>query len=717
MALLKVMGRKNLIWQVIALAVVPIFLAILTLLVSRGFAETEALRGDVIRSYESRSRLQRILSLHQDIETGQRGFALTSDRRFLEPYEAAGSALDRAFRGLSASELAGASAAADLSALRQASQRKRAFADDVVRLTQQGRADQARRLVGAGRGKGLMDEIRTVIARMDRHEQAQLAARTASVVEARDRLKSRSLSLQLMLVLLLALAAAIALRQARERNAALRRIEDLAARQEAIFDGAKDGMIVLNPSGGIESFNPAAARMFGYDDGDLQRRDVGILFDAAPDRGVVETFLKRLRARRGTASTEFQEFMGRRKDGAVFPAEVSISPVQLPDDVRFLAILRDISERKEVDRMKTEFVSTVSHELRTPLTSIAGSLGLVAGGAAGTVPPSVARLVEIARSNCARLIRLINDILDIEKIEAGRMTFDLRPLALAPLLAQAVEANKAYAAEQDATLFLGPVREDAVVLGDEDRLMQVLTNLLSNAAKFSPPGGAVRIAVTPNGTFWRVSITDEGPGIPEAFQSRIFTKFAQADSSDTRQKGGTGLGLSIVREIVARLGGSVQFETQAGQGTTFHVDLPPPVAARPAKVDEPLGRLDGKGLPLILHVDDDPDMLRVVAELFEGRGQVHSTPSMVEARASLRRYVFDAVILDIGMEDGNGLDLIPAVRENGDSAVIVFTAQETESPRLGEADAVLIKSRVALERLVEDVLRLARDGQATEGRM
>jgi PAS domain S-box-containing protein len=703
-------GRKYLTWQVVALAVVPLFLVVLSLLVSRGFDETEALRNEVVHSYETRAELRHILSTHQALETGQRGFILSSDPRFLEPSDAAGRELIRSFEQLEHTLFGRAGVRSELAALRQVSEQKQLFGARLVELTRNGDAAGARRLLISGTGKVLMNEIQAFIRRMDAKEQEQLAIRTADAEAARERLRDRLILLQLLLVTLLTLAGAIAFRHWRARAEASRQIEDLAARQEAIFHSAKDGMIVLNPSGSIESLNPAAERMFGYASGELHRRDVALLFDAAPERGLVESFLKRLVARQGRTPTNLEEFTGRCRDGGTFSAEVSISPVGLAEDVRFLAVLRDVSERKNVERMKTEFVSTVSHELRTPLTSIAGSLGLIAGGAAGGIPARAARLVEIAHSNCARLIRLINDILDIEKIEAGRMMFDIKPIPLAGLLDHAVEANKAYAGDPGAVVLVEPVPAKAAVLGDEDRLMQVMTNLLSNASKFSPHGGVVEVSTERRGGQWRISVADRGPGIPEDFQPRVFSKFAQADSSDTRQKGGTGLGLSIVREIVTRLGGAVSFETEMGRGTTFHVDLP---AAPPSKVEgkgEALGRLDDAGLPLILHVDDDPDMLRVVTSLFEGRAQVHSTPSVVEARASIRRYGFDAVILDIGMEDGNGLDLIPLIRKRGEGAVIVFTAQDVAPAALTEADSVLVKSKSTLDQLVADVLRLARGG-------
>lgn len=238
--------------------------------------------------------------------------------------------------------------------------------------------------------------------------------------------------------------------------------------------------------------------------------------------------------------------------------------------------------------------------------------------------------------------------------------------------------------------------------------MQVFTNLLSNAAKFSPRGGVVRLGVKPLDRRYRISVADDGPGISEEFRERIFGKFAQADSSDTRGKGGTGLGLSIVREIVERLGGAISFESAPGEGAVFHVDLPAVAADVDAgRTVQPLGRISEADLPLVLHVDDDPDMLRIVYSAFEGRAQIHSSPSVLEARAAIERYAFDAVILDIAMADGDGLELVPLIRRRQQAAIVVFTAQDADPARLQQVDMVLVKSRDSLDRLVEEVARLA----------
>jgi PAS domain S-box-containing protein len=317
------------------------------------------------------------------------------------------------------------------------------------------RPAEAAAMVASGRGKEVMDQIRAVVGSLDKSEAARLADYLASADDARRRAQRLALGLMVALAGLFLFAAFVALRTIAARRKTMEEAEDAAARYRAILDGAKDGIITLNPSGSIEATNNAAARMFGYFPGELERRDVGTLFEIAPDTGAVETFLKRLRLKGGHEG-RIEEFRARRRDGSLVSCEVALSPMKLVSGIYFVAIIRDITERKQVEQMKSEFVSTVSHELRTPLTSIAGSLGLIAGGAAGPIGDRVARLVNIALTNSKRLVRLINDILDIEKIESGQMRFEITRVPLAPFLEQAIAANQAYAAEQGAELELGP---------------------------------------------------------------------------------------------------------------------------------------------------------------------------------------------------------------------------------------------------------------------
>ena len=235
-------------------------------------------------------------------------------------------------------------------------------------------------------------------------------------------------------------------------------------------------------------------------------------------------------------------------------------------------------QQEEQSRVLTarmdEFVADVSHELRTPLTSIAGSLGLLAGGASGPLSEAATRLVSIANSNAQRLLRLINDILDIGKIESGNMTFDFAPVDLRASSQQAIDANRAFAEMHQAAIRLDMSSLACIVRADADRLTQILTNLLSNALKFSPAGSEVVVTVTRTEHMGCVLVRDHGPGIPEEFKLRIFEKFTQARASDSSQKGGSGLGLNIVAKIAEQHRGTVGFEGAPGGGTIFRVEIP-----------------------------------------------------------------------------------------------------------------------------------------------
>ncbi len=283
------------------------------------------------------------------------------------------------------------------------------------------------------------------------------------------------------------------------------------------------------------------------------------------------------------------EYRVRRPDGALryfrSQGDAAINPeIGL---VHMAGTVQDITEEKRVERMKAEFVSTVSHELRSPLTSIHGSLGLLAGGVAGALPPPARQLVLIAERSTERLIRLVNDILDTEKIESGKMAFDLKVMELRPLVERAVESMEGLAGACHVALRASAPDEPIVANVDADRFIQVMTNLISNAVKFSPPEAPVEIALarTADGGA-RIEVRDRGPGIPAEFQPRIFQRFSQADASSAGQKGGTGLGLNIAKAIVDHLGGTIGYTTNPGEGTTFFVELPaaPQAAGAPVAV-------------------------------------------------------------------------------------------------------------------------------------
>lgn len=245
---------------------------------------------------------------------------------------------------------------------------------------------------------------------------------------------------------------------------------------------------------------------------------------------------------------------------------------------RLLVVAVDITERREMERMKTEFISTVSHELRTPLTAIRGALRMLTTGLGGTLSEDARSLVSVADTNSERLVRLINDILDIEKLEAGQLSLVSRRLNLRALVEQALTDNRPYAEAHEVSLELAANAADGGVEVDPDRFAQVMANLLSNACKHSPSRSRVTVSILPvtrEGSEWlEVTVSDSGEGIPPAFQPRIFDRFAQADGSDRRRTGGTGLGLAITRDLIHAMGGRIDFTSAPGEGTQFRVRLP-----------------------------------------------------------------------------------------------------------------------------------------------
>lgn len=380
-----------------------------------------------------------------------------------------------------------------------------------------------------------------------------------------------------------------------------------------------------------------------------------------------------------TLETEFT-----RPNGSILWMRAAAEPRVDPNgELVWDGSLFDITEQKRSEQMKNDFVSTVSHELRTPLTSIRGSLGLVAAGVAGPLPEKAEGLIRIAHSNSERLVRLINDILDIEKIESGRMPFDIRPMALAPLLQQSMDASSGYLAERDVELVLVDEAPDATAMVDPDRLHQVMLNLLSNAIKYSPKGGRIEIYLRRRNGMVRISVTDHGPGIPEEFRSRIFGKFEQADSSDTRERGGTGLGLSIVKAIVDRLNGAVSFETGLNVGTIFHVDLPEMIQEPPAHQYTPQTPRLADLQPRVLICEEDPETARFIALALSQKGiESDVAPDINAARTLLASNNYLAMTLDLNLAGEAGITLYRELRSmqtNADLPVIVISVVADEA--------------------------------------
>ncbi len=464
------------------------------------------------------------------------------------------------------------------------------------------------------------------------------------------------------------------------------------ARIKAIVENVVDGIITIDEAGKIESINPAVEKLFGYRGSDLIGKNVSILMPE-PHSSHHDQYIRNYLE---TGSAKIigvgRELEAKHRSGKIFPIELGISEVWVEDRRLFAGVIRDISERKAVDRMKNEFISTISHELRTPLTSIRGSLGLIVGGAAGEIPEKIRSLLEIASKNCERLVRLINDILDIEKIEAGKMSFEMKPLELNALVRQAIAANEGLGKPLGVRFEFREMPTEIMVTGDTDRLTQVMTNLLSNAVKFSPEKASVEVAVAMKDGRVQVSVSDHGSGIPEEFRDRIFQKFAQADSSDTRRKGGTGLGLNICKAIVEKHGGQIDFVSSPGAGTTFHFDLPEyhELSTVAAQVVEPRDdRLR------ILVCEDDPDVARLIGMMLaQGDMDVEVAGSAQAAKEMLSKSRYDAMTLDLNLPGQDGVSLIRELRESEstrDLPIVVISgrAQEGKSEFKGGAVGIV----------------------------
>ncbi|MDP9902262.1 sensor histidine kinase [Variovorax ginsengisoli] len=269
-----------------------------------------------------------------------------------------------------------------------------------------------------------------------------------------------------------------------------------------------------------------------------------------------------------------------RIDGTRFQAEISSSQWKEGQQVRTTLVVRDITEQLRVERMRDEFLATVSHELRTPLTSVLGAVGLLAAGAAGALPPQAMSLAAVAQRNGVRLSKLIDDILDLTKLEGDRMMLHMRCQPLARVIQESIAANQGYASGLGVYLraeMEPPSLVEALVCVDSDRMQQVFGNLLSNAIKHSPRGETVVVQLSKVNGGFRVSVSDNGPGIAPEFLPQLFEKFSQEDSSDRRSLGGAGLGLYIARLLVERMGGSIEVGTPLHGGATFNVWLPPVV--------------------------------------------------------------------------------------------------------------------------------------------
>ncbi len=339
--------------------------------------------------------------------------------------------------------------------------------------------------------------------------------------------------------------------------------------------GANDGLWDRNIELGTVYYSPRWKSMLGYDESELDNSVE--LWDQLIHPDDKPRVLRSVEASIKSDTDRFNnEYRMRHKDGHyVWILDRGlIKRGSHGEVVRFIGFHTDISEQKQVEKLKSEFISTVSHELRTPLTSISAALGLLNAGMLGALPVKAHELVNIAHKNSLRLATLVNDILDMEKLLSGKVVFNTDDIDMVEVIRQSVIMNADYALKFGTRYELIAPTDAFHVIGDRDRIMQVMANLMSNAAKFNGPDSAVQIRVQQEGRFVKVEVQDHGPGIALEFRSRIFGEFAQANSGDTRQQGGTGLGLNITKKMVSRMGGEIGYETELGKGSVFWFTLP-----------------------------------------------------------------------------------------------------------------------------------------------
>ncbi|HEV8432810.1 MAG TPA: ATP-binding protein [Thermoanaerobaculia bacterium] len=498
--------------------------------------------------------------------------------------------------------------------------------------------------------------------------------------------------------------------QVQERTAELSIVLD---RNQAILDSAGEGIFGLDLDGIVTFMNPSAASILGSAGMGLVGRSLHAHIHAAtcPDRTLPHDDCRVCGARLAP-SVRIGRGKFNRFDGGAVPIEYTSSTIV--DDrgkpAGVVVTFRDISERLAMEKMKDEFVSTVSHELRTPLTSIRGALGLLGSGLLGNVDQRAQRMLDIAVSNTDRLVRLINDILDLERIDSGRVDLNRGMVDSGDLMIEATEGIQDFAERAGVTVIADP--SHLSLWADHDRIIQTLTNLLSNAVKFSPSGTTILLNGSARDGMYTFAIEDEGRGIPKEHLETIFERFQQVDASDSREKGGTGLGLAICRSIVAAHGGRIWAESEEGKGTTFCFTIPLYEIPADSPDERPVDAAYDR--PAVLIVEDDNDLARVIGASLQANGlRTRHVTSGRCALAACKDEVPDVVILDLILPEMDGFEVVQWMRTQARLAhvpLVVYTAHEVspsdqERLRLGPTE-FMTKSRVSPEEFQHRVVEL-----------
>ena len=579
------MGGRIRLWIIAASVVGLAALAAVSWLSYRNTRELIAANQRLAQAHQLIEDLTALHLLLDDAESSCRGYALSGKDEYLKPYDAALVQVDITTQVLRHDLAHDTNRSRQFQQLEPIIQARLEVLKELVDARRNGGFEAAVGVVQSNRGKRLADEIRQRISLMQTEERNDLLDRER---ESRERARTTILAVVVtcLLGIGLLLAASFVIyrlnRQSEKDHLALQNAERI---QRTILNSAAYSMLSTDTTGVIQTVNAAAEKWLGYTDAELAGSNVTIVHDAQELRSRGDQLTRAMgmpvpgdyqalvtKARYGVAD-EF-ECTYVRKDGTRFPVLLAVTALRsgANDLSGYLMIAADLSERQAIRKMKDEFVSIVSHELRTPLTSIKGALGLLAGGVTGVLPPKAAEMANIAQGNVERLSRLVNDILDLQRIESGRITMDKRPCNIADLVKESAESVHLVAEAEGVTILTSCC--EASVQADRERIVQAFVNLLGNAIKFSPRGGRSEFAAerTSGGVLFRVK--DEGRGIPREKLETIFERFVQVDASDAREKGGTGLGLAICRTIVEQHGGRGWAESEPGRGSTFYLQLP-----------------------------------------------------------------------------------------------------------------------------------------------
>ena len=453
-------------------------------------------------------------------------------------------------------------------------------------------------------------------------------------------------------------------------------LQEINALRKAIFDAANMAIVSTDINGIIKVFNRGAESLLFYSAEELLENSTPVIWHLPEELEACVNSLSRELGRTitpdfnlfsllaGSCEVDEREWTFVRKDGSHVPVIMTLNELRdtYGNVSGYLGMARDISELKRIDKMKGEFISTVSHELRTPLTAISGALGVLTSGMVGALPEQATRMLQIAHSNSMRLIYLVNDLLDMEKLVAGKMHFEVQEHSLNELIQHALQQNASYAQQYGVTYEEAEGNPEVKVLVDAQRLQQVLSNYLSNAAKFSPEGEVVKVRVQIFPEYVRVAVIDKGPGVPTEFRDRLFQKFSQADSSDTRKKGGTGLGLAICKEIIERLEGVVGMEPNAVEGSCFYFDLPYLKLPEVIGLDQHTREI--KSERSILLVEDNAETAEIIMAVLAPSGYVIDWVSRADdAMKKLSQRPYQLLMLDLHLPDSNGTGVVQALRD------------------------------------------------------